>query len=163
MTDRLRDSVRRLVLAMLPELGNLGQWTYQVQAVTPGPPVLLSGIPVSPDCPYGPLANITLWPGPSGGYATPAAGSLVLVRFNDGDPRQPAVCGLDPNSFATSSKFGAAPGALVPSAWVTAPTIGLLGALGKLATALTTASIANTLTADLAALPPNATTILEGT
>ena len=101
MSDRFRESFESLVFALLPKLANLAQWTYRVQAVSPGPPVKISGSPVNTRNPFGNLANIVLWPGPTGGYAIPVVGSLILVRFNDGDPTQPAVCGLDPVNTPT--------------------------------------------------------------
>lgn len=111
--DRFRD-------AMVGVLGSLGtsteivlaqavflKWEYTVVSVTPGPPVLISGRPVNLACPFGPLANITLWPGPDGGYSIPIPGSRVLVEFHEGSPSKPAVCGLDPNSVPAPITLGA--------------------------------------------------------
>jgi hypothetical protein len=101
MSDRLREALEGVVSQIMPRiaasLAVYMRWEYTVAGVTPGPPVLISGVPASTTCPFGPLANITLWPGADGGYAIPAPGSLVLVEFHDGSPAKPAVCGLDPN------------------------------------------------------------------
>jgi len=106
MTDRLRDAVAAVLRGMLPNLAAYVRWEYRVVGAVPGPPVLISGTPVDGSCPFGPLTNITLWPGPAGGYAVPAPGSLVLIEFHGGDPRKPAVCGLDPSQYPTSIKLG---------------------------------------------------------
>jgi hypothetical protein len=98
MSDRFVTAFRAILNALLPTLANFGHWEYRVTEVLPGPPVLISGVPVSVNCPFGNLARITLWPGPTGGYATPAIGSRVLVAFVDGDPQKPRIAGLDPNS-----------------------------------------------------------------
>jgi hypothetical protein len=116
----------------------MARWTYRVVAVDPGPPVKISATPAGAS-PYGDLANIKLWPGPSGGYATPLPGSLVTIRFNDGDPAQAAVDGLDPDSFPTSIKLGGPaplPGALAP------PLVVLMGAHSTWVAALQTYTLA---------------------
>lgn len=110
MTDRLQDSLETVLALLVPRvataLGVYGRWEYRVVAVKPGPPVLVSGNPVSTSCPFGSLADITLWPGPDGSYAIPAPGSLVLVEFHDGSPAKPAICGLDPNVPPTEIVLG---------------------------------------------------------
>lgn len=167
-TDRLIHALENVVGGSLPAardiLAAFIQWEYRVIDVTPGPPVLISGTPVATvgnlACPFGPLANIALWPGPSGGYSTPAPGSLILVAFNDGNPAKPRVSGLDPNSFPTSTKFGAAPTPIVPTPWAT----GLGAALEIFATGLSTTTLAaqaSALVTALGLLPPDATTLVE--
>jgi hypothetical protein len=106
MSDRLRDAIEAVLRGMLPTLPNYLRWEYRCVAVSPGPPVLISGVPIDETCPHGTLANIALWPGPDGGYAIPVIGSLILVEFHDGNPEKPAVCGLDPNSTPTLTTFG---------------------------------------------------------
>lgn len=111
--DRFRDAVvgvlgsmgtaTEMVLAQAVFL----KWEYVVVSATPGPPVLISGQPVNLSCPFGPLANITLWPGPSGSYAVPTPGSKILVEFHEGSPSKPAVCGLDPSSVPAPITLGA--------------------------------------------------------
>jgi hypothetical protein len=61
--------------------------------------------------------------------------------------------------FAASVLIGDSSAAsVIPSNWATAPSNGLIEVLGKLATALTSAAVTNTLAADLATLPTAATT-----
>ena len=116
MPDRLRTAIAQVLAGMLPKLACYLRWEYRVVAATPGQPVKISGIPVDPTCPHGQLANITLWPGPDGGYAVPTPGSLILVEFHDGNPEKPAVCGLDPSvpPVLTTLGFGVQPIALAP-------------------------------------------------
>jgi hypothetical protein len=93
--DRGRVALEKLVNLLLPALAGHVQWTYQVLAVYPGPPVTVDLKAMAPNNPFGAtLAGVTLWPGPDGGVALPTVGKLVLVRFND--TVTPAVCGLDP-------------------------------------------------------------------
>lgn len=110
MSDRLAVALEAAVKSIFPSLAAYLQWEYRVVDVTPGPPVLISGTPVETDgqfaCPFGPLANITLWPDTGGGYATPLPGSLILIAFNDGNPAKPRVSRLDPGSYPTSIKLG---------------------------------------------------------
>lgn len=106
MTDRLRNAIRAVLQGMLPTLPNFLKWRYAVVGVTPGRPVTISGTPVSSNCPHGDLANITLRPGPDGGYAVPAIGSIVTIEFIEGNPELPEVCGLDPSVPATLTTLG---------------------------------------------------------
>lgn len=131
MPDRLRTALEQTLAGLLPKLACYLRWEYRVVSVTPGPPVLISGVPVDVTCPHGQLANITLWPGPDGGYATPAPGSLILVEFHDGNPQKPAVCGLSPITppILTTLAFGVQPIALAPLVTLQ---------LAAIATALTT-------------------------
>lgn len=131
MTDRLRAAWEQILIAILPSLATYVRWEYRVTGVQPGPPVLVSGSPVAGACPFGTLANITLWPGPSGCYALPAVGSLVLVEFHEGNPAKPSVCGLDPNVPPTEIVLGAGQDPIALSALVS-------GELTKIATALVT-------------------------
>jgi hypothetical protein len=101
MSDRLTGAIDDLINAILPQLSCYVQWEYRVVGVEPGPPVTVSAVPVSQACPFGNLANITLWPGPDGGYCLPAEGSLVLVAFNDGSPAKPRIAATDPNAVPT--------------------------------------------------------------
>lgn len=114
--DRQRAPFEAMLAGFLTSQAAFARWEYRVVGVTPGPPVTVSGTPVDPTrCPFGPLANITLWPGPDGGYAIPAAGSLVLVEFHDGNVAKPAVCGLDPGVPAVLTTLG---GGTIPLARV---------------------------------------------
>jgi len=70
-------------------------------------PVVISARAVAPSCPLPSLDRITLWPGPSGAYAVPAAGTSVRVAFADGDPTKPMIVGLDPASAPTMIYLGA--------------------------------------------------------
>jgi hypothetical protein len=161
--DRFRDAIIGILRTLLtgPELltsmAPYLKWEYTVQSVEPGPPVLISGTPVNPNCPFGSLANITLWPGPDGGYATPIPGSRVLIEFHDGSPAKPAVCGLDPNTNPIQVDFGLEAESFIALAipndanWVAATTLatalgvyaGAIAAIadptGSATTALTTA------------------------
>jgi hypothetical protein len=118
MTDRVRVSLESIVALLVPRiaaaLAVYAKWEYRVTGVVEGPPVLISGNPVSSACPFGPLANITLWPGPDGAYALPQSGSLVLIEFHEGTETKPSVCGLDPNvaPLLTTIAFGTVPIAL---------------------------------------------------
>lgn len=107
MSDRLKVAFETILTALLPSLAAYVRWEYRVLSVSPGPPVLISGRPVSTRCPFGTLASITLWPGPSGAYAVPVVGSLVLIEFHDGNPAKPAVCALDPNEVPSTITLGA--------------------------------------------------------
>jgi hypothetical protein len=156
-----------MIGAFLPALAPYLQWEYEVVDVTPGLPVLISGKPVATTglyaCPFGPQANIKLWPGPSGGYSTPVVGSLVLLAFNDGNPAKPRIAGLDPSTPPTSTKFGASPTFLTPSPWATY----IQSALHKFLTGLNATTLAGqaaTFLAELApgTVPSNATTLVEG-
>jgi hypothetical protein len=114
VSDRFQDAAQSLLALLLPRvaaaLGVYARWEYRVTGVLPPVvpvgfaitvptlPLQISGTPISTSCPYGPLANITLWPGPDGAIAVPLPGSTVLVEFHDGDPAKPAVCGLDPQN-----------------------------------------------------------------
>ena len=110
MTDRLRESLESIVSLVIPRvvdaLAVWARWEYRVTGVSPGPPVLVSGSPVSASCPFGPLASITLWPGPDGAYAIPQPGTLVLLEFHEGNSAKPAICGLDPSGVPTLTTLG---------------------------------------------------------
>lgn len=102
MSDREREALRDILDAMLPELVFMVAHSYRVRSATvaAGPP---RQVKVTADY-EGPrpgllpnVVNIVVWPGPSGSYAKPAAGSLVRVGFVDADPTKPAIVGLDPN------------------------------------------------------------------
>jgi hypothetical protein len=94
--DRAKAILERLFDLMLPTLAAYVTWEYQVIDATPGPPVVLDLLPTGTGNPFGPLSRLTLWPGPDGGVAVPTPGKLVRVRFANGDPSKPEVCGLDP-------------------------------------------------------------------
>ena len=113
MTDRLRDAMAGILKALLPSLATYVKWEYRVVGTSPGPPVTVSASPVAASCPFGPQANITLWPGPSGAYAVPAPGSLVLLEFHEGSASKPSICGLDPNVPPVLTTLG---GGMVPVA-----------------------------------------------
>jgi hypothetical protein len=104
MSDRLKSAWEAINGALL-RLATYVRWEYRVQGVVPGPPVLISATPAGAS-PFGNLANITLWPGPSGAYALPPVGSLVLVEFHEGDPSKPSICGLDPAQVPTLTTLG---------------------------------------------------------
>jgi len=99
--DRLRANVEKLFTLLLPFIAYTMRWEYTVVAFTPpapGVPGTVDGVPVDPTrCPFGVLAGIALWRGPSGVPCLPAVGSRVLVEFHDGNPAKPAVCGVDPS------------------------------------------------------------------
>ena len=105
MSDRLAAAWKAILASLLPTLATYVRWEYRVSAVTPGQPVMISGTPAG-GSPFGTLANIALWPGPSGAYAVPQVGSLILVEFHEGNPAKPAVCGLDPSSTPTLTTLG---------------------------------------------------------
>lgn len=106
MIDRLRAAIEGVLRGMLPTLPNYLRWRYRVVAVTPGSPVMVSGVPISPTCPHGNLANISLRPGPDGAYAVPVVGSQVIVEFLEGNPELPEVCGLDQKIAPTLTTLG---------------------------------------------------------
>jgi hypothetical protein len=108
-SDRFRDAIEAVLVGLLPTIlprvmARCFRWQYRVQGVSNGPPVTVSGVPVSSKCPYGNLANIELWPGPSGVYAVPAPGSIVLLGFVDGEI--PCIVGLDPNVAPIMTTIG---------------------------------------------------------
>ena len=106
--DRGRQSLERILLLLLPNLAAYITWEYVVLAATPGPPVILDLAPTGTTNPFGPLSNITLWPGPDGGVAVPTPGKRVRLRFTNGDKTKPEVCGLDPTDTPTVVyQFGA--------------------------------------------------------
>lgn len=133
MSDRLRVAWQQILTGLLPALATYVRWEFRVQSVNPGPPVLITATPVSAACPFGQdqgLSNITLWPGPSGSYAVPAVGSIVLLEFHEGDPSKPSIAGLDPNQVPTLITLGAGNDPIAMSESVSAE-------LTKIATALT--------------------------
>jgi hypothetical protein len=100
--DRLQANIERVMELLLPKvMGQLAcyaQWEYRVTVASIGPPVLVSGVPVDETrCPFGILSGIQVWPGAGGSPCLPAVGSIVLVRFNDGNPGKPAIVGTDPS------------------------------------------------------------------
>jgi hypothetical protein len=163
MSDRLRDAFSAILDALLPALATYVKWEYRVVGTSPGPPVTISASPVSAACPFGTLANITLWPGPTGGYAVPAPGSLVLVEFHEGSPAKPSVCGLDPNVPPLMVTLGG-PTALpvIPAIWGSTLAVDLTTFAVAMAAAATgplapMAAPATALQSAIAALPPGAT------
>ena len=94
--DRLLASFARIIDLLQPRLLYLAVWEYQVVSVSGTGPVVVSARAVAPSCPLPALDAITLWPGPSGAYAVPVAGTSVRVAFADGDPAKPMIVGLDP-------------------------------------------------------------------
>lgn len=106
MSDRLKVAWEQILTALLPSLATYVKWEFRVQSSLPGPPVTISAAAVSADCPWQTLANITLWPGPSGAYAIPAPGTLVLVEFHEGNPGKPSIAGLDPNNVPILTTLG---------------------------------------------------------
>ncbi len=97
--DRARKALEHIIDLIIPNLAAFATWEYQVIDATPGPPVKLDLLPTTGGTvtnPFGPLTGLTLWPGPDGGVAVPSPGKLVRVRFANGDPSKPEVCGLDP-------------------------------------------------------------------
>jgi hypothetical protein len=97
--------MERLFDLMLPFLSYMVPWEFTVVAATPSPtPPLVTLDLVAVDlarCPVPILNAIPLWPGPSGAVAVPAIGTIALVRFADGNPTKPRVCGLDANAIPT--------------------------------------------------------------
>lgn len=148
-TDRGIEALETLVGLLVPrltsQLAAYAQWEYRVLSVTPGPPVLLDLVPVDPTRnPFGPLAAVTLFPGPDGSVARPAPGSLVVVRFSDANPAKPSVCGLDPATPPTAVLLGEIPGAPVArsgDAVVVAATGALLDSTGHPCTGTATGTI----------------------
>ena len=141
--DRGKQALQRLIQLLLPALSAFVPWEYQVLSATPGPPVTLDLFPVGSGNPFGPLSGVTLWAGPDGGLAVPAPNSTVLVRFNNGDPTKPAVCGLDPSTaptivyqYGTLVQIGTAAAAPLVLAL---PYAGLLAALETMAATMTAA------------------------
>ena len=141
--DRLLASFARIIDLLQPRLLYLAAWEYQVVSVSGTGPVVVSARAVAPSCPLPALDAITLWPGPSGAYAVPVAGSSVRVAFADGDPAKPMIVGLDP--AATPISVYAHAGTLVElgdalavplakSAAVAADMTALSSALGALST-----------------------------
>ena len=130
MSDRLQAALAAVVHALLPSLPYAATWEATVIGATAGPPVTISCTPsdVSALAIFGPLVNITLWPGPSGAYAVPQPGSLVRFAFVNGDPTKPAIVGLDPNATPltvtapaqVSMALAGGATALVPAPWATA-------------------------------------------
>lgn len=167
MSDRLRDAMAGILKALLPSLATYVKWEYRVVGTSPGPPVTVSASPVAASCPFGPQANITLWPGPSGAYSVPAPGSLVLLEFHEGSASKPSICGLDPNVpplFVTIGGPSALP--VVPTPWGAALAVDLT----TFATAMAAAAVgplapmaapATALQAAIAALPPGATVVTK--
>lgn len=136
MTDRLRLAWQQILTGLLPALATYVRWEFRVTSVNPGPPVLISATPVSSECPFGQsggISNITLWPGPSGAYAVPAIGSLVLLEFHEGNPAKPSIAGLDPNVPPTPITLGSGTDPIAMSALVSTE-------LGKIAATLATGS-----------------------
>lgn len=132
-SDRLRRNVERLFDLMLPFLSYMVPWEYTVIAASNGPPVTVDAFPVDPSrCPHGPLTGVQVWKGPSGSPSVPPVGSRVLIRFNDGNPAKPSVCGFDP-VVPTIPPTSPVP---VPGAPLT-----LAGALAQFATGLNVSTL----------------------
>jgi len=96
VTDRGKQALERIIFSLLPTLAAYVTWEYTVLAARPGPPVTVDLVTTNAKNPFGPLTNLTLWPGPDGGVAVPTVGKLVRVRFTNGDQTKPEICGLDP-------------------------------------------------------------------
>jgi hypothetical protein len=172
-TDRGRAALHKLVLLLIPELAGYVQWTYQVLAVYPGPPVTLDLKAMAPSNPFGTtLAGVTMWPGPDGGVCIPTVGKLVMVRFND--TLTPAVCGIDPTDtpaivyqYGAQIQIGDATAApLMPAAWATAAIGTLVGSLSSAPSGPVTGSQLNAMGAAISAAIlglPNTTVKALGT
>jgi len=141
--DRLLASFARIIDLLQPRLLYLAVWEYQVVSVSGTGPVVISARAVAPSCPLPALDAITLWPGPSGAYAVPVAGTSVRVAFADGDPAKPMIVGLDPANTpiavyahaGVSVELGdATAAALAKAAPVAADMTALSSALGALTT-----------------------------
>jgi hypothetical protein len=102
--------MRKLLEMLLPRLAVAAAWEYRVQSTTSTPPIKIDAVPVSSDCPFGPQAGITLWPGPSGSVAVPVVGSIVRLGFADASPAKPMIVGLDPANPPTMVFVGEAAG-----------------------------------------------------
>lgn len=107
--DRLQQQIERVLALMLPrvitgQLALFATWEYRVTAVTPatgtGTPTMVSGVAVSPSCPWPTLANIALWQNSSGLTCIPAIGSIVGVAFHDASASKPVVRDIDPTVVA---------------------------------------------------------------
>jgi hypothetical protein len=107
--DRLQAALTGILELLLPRvMGQLAcfcDWEYRVVAVTPAVPGALpsfvSGVPVDVGrCPFGPLPQVPIWPGPDGSICVPKIGSIVVIGFHDGNPAKPAVKATDPTSPA---------------------------------------------------------------
>jgi hypothetical protein len=147
--DRLQSQIENILTLMLPrvlgpKLGCYVPWLYRVLTVTPAvpgaAPVLISGVPVNLlSNPYGPLANIALYPGPTGSISIPTVGAHVLVAFAEGNTNYPYVFATDPLVPPLSVQLGGAlaiePIALAPGA------IAAFGALGTFMGALQAALV----------------------
>ena len=111
--DRLQAALTAAVELILPrvmgQLACFAAWEYRVVSVTPGSaatPTIVAGVPVDVTrCPFGPL-TVPMWPGNAWGYSLPITGSIVVVRFNDGNPGKPRIDGLDPSTPPTSVLLG---------------------------------------------------------
>lgn len=117
-TDRLQESLRAILAALLPTLAYYAVWEYRVLNVSPplGPPAPVKlGVPILVDCVALDAATAAtlpptlsakvLQPGPSGLVAIPAIGSVVLVGFANGSPGKPYVHSLDPNVAPINTPF----------------------------------------------------------
>ena len=148
--DRFRASQEAILAGFLTSQAAFAQWEYRVSGATPGSPPTVSGVPVDPvRCPFGPLANISVWPGPDGGYAVPAPGSLVLVGFNDGNVAKPRICGMDPSvpPILTTFAGGSVPVARVgDTITITIDQFTAAGAANGAGAVATTASLLGTIT-----------------
>ena len=110
MYDRLLSDLRAIVRGLLPNFSYYAVWEYRVAAIRSAvPPIALDLQPTGLLNPFGPQANLTLWPGPSGSVALPQVGSLARVAFADGDPGKPMIVGLDPASKPTMVFVGEDP------------------------------------------------------
>jgi hypothetical protein len=139
--DRLQDSLRAILAALLPTLAYYGVWEYRVLGSVPpvlAPPVPLPlGTPITVDCvaldaavaatlpPT--LSAKVLQPGPSGLVAIPKVGSVVLVGFANGSPGKPYIHSLDPSQAPGYTPF--TPFAQALSVAATTPQVAAAGLL----------------------------------
>lgn len=100
MIDRILESLKAIVREMLspdaddgePAWGSFVPWEFQVSSVTD---TSFSGRATSSRCPWPDQKDIPIMPGVAGTLIKPAAGSLVLVAFVNGDPTRPRCVGWD--------------------------------------------------------------------
>lgn len=180
-TDRMKSAIAGLVRGVIG-FEWLRSYQYRFVQDTSDGRYALQAISVgAPD-----LNPIAKWSGLSGSLAKLAPATVVIVAFTADDPPVPYVASYNPlatpieqtvdaaakthigpssaevdigDSAGLVKIGGAGAGAVIPSAFWSTEVTGLLAVLGKLAGALTTGGIANTLVTDLAALPSPATNV----
>jgi hypothetical protein len=138
--DRILAALKLIIRGELAELSYLAVYEYTVQAVTPvstpmGPSCLIDGSPADTTVSMPAIANVPVCPGLLAEAVVATVGMLCRVRFVNGQPSRPEVCGFIGGVDASGALFGTgSPAARVNDVISVAfpPVMQLSGVLGVL-------------------------------